>query len=281
MSLVLSRRVLSRSTPVAPAVVAASLVLAILVVAAAFPGVFTPLDPLKADAAASLIPPSAAHPFGTDQSGRDVFARVVYGARYSLIVGVGASAVALLSGLVVGVTAGLAPKGVDGVIAKVIAIAMSFPEFLLALIVIAIIGPGQGSLLVALAIAAAPAYARVARSQTLVVRNSGYVRAARTLGVAPAVTIVRHVVPNTLGPLLVMATIGVGTSIVAAAGLSFLGLGPAAPAPEWGVILADGRNFLDRAWWIALFPGIVITVTVISVSVVGRFLQSRGAGDAR
>ena len=281
MSLLLSRRVLSRSSPVAPAVLAASLVLAVLVVAAAFPALFTPLDPLRADAAASLLPPSAAHPFGTDQSGRDVFARVVYGARYSLIVGVGASLVALVSGLVVGVTAGLAPKVVDGILAKVIAIAMSFPEFLLALIVIAIIGPGQGSLLVALAIAAAPAYARVARSQTLVVRESGYVRAATTLGVAPGLTIVRHVVPNTLGPLLVMATIGVGTSIVAAAGLSFLGLGPAAPAPEWGVILADGRNFLDRAWWIALFPGIVITVTVISVSVVGRFVQARGTGDTR
>ena len=281
MSLLLSRRVLARSTPVAPAVIAASVVLAVLVAAAAFPALFTSLDPLRADAAASLLPPSPAHPFGTDQSGRDVFARVVYGARYSLIVGVGASLIALVSGLVVGVTAGLAPKAVDGVLAKVIAVAMSFPEFLLALIVIAIIGPGQLSLLVALSIAAAPAYARVARSQTLVVRGSGYVRAATTLGVSPGLTIVRHVVPNTLGPLLVMATIGVGTSIVAAAGLSFLGLGPAAPAPEWGVILADGRNFLDRAWWIALFPGIVITITVISVSVVGRYLQSRGTGDAR
>jgi len=276
VSLLLSRRVLARSTPVAPAVIAASVVLAVLVAAAAFPALFTSLDPLRADAAASLLPPSPAHPFGTDQSGRDVFARVVYGARYSLIVGVGASLIALVSGLVVGVTAGLAPKAVDGVLAKVIAVAMSFPEFLLALI-----GPGQLSLLVALSIAAAPAYARVARSQTLVVRGSGYVRAATTLGVSPGLTIIRHVVPNTLGPLLVMATIGVGTSIVAAAGLSFLGLGPAAPAPEWGVILADGRNFLDRAWWIALFPGIVITITVISVSVVGRYLQSRGTGDAR
>ncbi|MDH6181232.1 peptide/nickel transport system permease protein [Microbacteriaceae bacterium SG_E_30_P1] len=278
MSLALSRRVLARRSPVTATVVVASALLAILVAAALAPSLFTPLDPLRADAGASLLPPSPEHPFGTDQSGRDVFARVVYGAQYSLGVGLGASALALMAGLLVGVSAGLAPKVVDSILARVIAIAMSFPEFLLALIVIAIIGPGQGSLVAAIAIATAPVYARVARSQTLVVRNSGYVRAATTLGVAPPVTVLRHVVPNTLGPLLVMATIGVGSAIVSAAGLSYLGLGPAAPAPEWGVILADGRNFLGSAWWITVFPGVVITLTVISVSVLGRFVHSRTGG---
>jgi peptide/nickel transport system permease protein len=128
---------------------------------------------------------------------------------------------------------------------------------------------------IAIAVGATPAYARLARSQTLVVRSSSYVGAATSLGVHPLVSVVRHVIPNTLGPLVVLATIGVGTAIVSGAGLSFLGLGPEPPTPEWGVILSDGRNFLGTAWWIALFPGLVITATVVSVSVIGRHLQSR------
>lgn len=281
MSLLLSRRIAVRSRPVAGGVVVAALFLGVLLFAALFPGVLTPIDPLKANAAQSLLPPSAEHVFGTDQAGRDVFARVIYGARYSLLVGFGASAVALLVGLVIGVVSGLAPRAADTVITRILTVAMAFPEFLLALIVIAIVGPGETSLLVAIAIAAAPVYARVARSQTLVVRQSSYVRAATSLGVPRWRSVLRHVIPNTLGPLLVMGTIGIGSAIVTAAGLSFLGLGPKAPTPEWGVILSDGRNFLESAWWIALFPGLVITATVISASVLGRYLQSRGDGGSR
>lgn len=275
MSTVLSRRAISVRRPAAPGVILAALVLAVLAVVVVAPGLFTPIDPLAASASGSLQPPSPAHLFGTDQSGRDVFARVIYGARYSLAVGVGASAIALVAGLIIGVLSGLAHPAVDSVVNRVVTIAMSFPEFLLALIVIAIVGPGQLSLVVALSIAAAPAYARVARSQTFVVKRAGYVTSARSLGVSVPLIVLRHIVPNTLGPLAVMATIGVGTAIVSAAGLSFLGLGPAAPAPEWGVILSEGRNLLDRAPWITLFPGLIITVTVVSISVVGRFLQSR------
>jgi peptide/nickel transport system permease protein len=275
MSALLSRTILRARRPATTGLMLASTVLGVLIVAAIAPGIFTSTDPLAASAAISLQPPSLAHPFGTDQSGRDVFARVVYGARYSLGVGVGASVIALIAGLIIGVLSGLAHPLVDSAVNRAVTIAMSFPEFLLALAVIAIVGPGVWSLVAALAIAAVPAYARVARSQTFVVRRSGYVTAARSLGVPTFLVVIRHIVPNTLGPLVVMATIGVGTAIVAAAGLSFLGLGPAAPAPEWGVILAEGRNLLDRAPWITLFPGLVITVTVISISVVGRHLQSR------
>jgi peptide/nickel transport system permease protein len=155
---------------------------------------------------------------------------------------------------------------------------MAFPEFLLALVVIAIIGTGEVSIVIAVAAAAAPVYARVARVQTMVVARTGYVRAARSLGVYPGAIIVRHILPNTLGPLLVMATIGVGTAIVSAAGLSFLGLGPQPPTPEWGIILSEGRNFLGTAWWIAVFPGLAITATVIATSTVGRFLRYRSEG---
>lgn len=281
MSLLLSRRIAARQRPVAAGVLASAVFLAVLVFAAVFPGLVTPIDPLKADAALSLLPPSAEHLFGTDQAGRDVFARVIHGARYSLLIGFGASAVALLAGLLIGVVSGLAPKSADAVITRIVTVAMAFPEFLLALIVIAIIGPGETSLLIAIAIAAAPVYARVARSQTLVVRDSSYARAATSLGVPRWRSVLRHVIPNTLGPLLVMGTIGVGSAIVTAAGLSFLGLGPKAPTPEWGVILSDGRNFLESAWWIALFPGLVITATVISASVLGRYLQARGDGGPR
>lgn len=263
----------------APAgVIAAGIVLALLLVAALAPWLLTGLSPLHTDAAASLQGPSAAHPFGTDQSGRDVFARVVHGAGYSLVVGLGATAMALVAGVVIGIASGLAPRAIDGVLSRAIEILMAFPEFLLALIVIAVVGTGEASIITAVALAAVPAYARVARVQTMVVSRAGYVRAARSLGVRPLGTIVRHVLPNTLGPLLVMATIGVGTAIVSAAGLSFLGLGPKPPTPEWGVILSEGRNFLATAWWIAVFPGLTITATVIATSTLGRYLQARSAG---
>jgi peptide/nickel transport system permease protein len=260
--------------------IAASAFLLVLVVAAVAPALFTSADPIQTQVLQALRAPSIEHPFGTDQTGRDVFARVVYGARYSLAIGVLATTIAMAAGLLVGTLAGLAPRPVDSAISRVIEVLMSFPEFLLALLVIAILGPGPTSLVLAISLAAVPVYARVARVQTFTVRRSGYVRAALILGVPRWRSVLRHVVPNTLGPLLVMATIGFGTAIASAAGLSFLGLGPQPPTPEWGLILAEGRNFLGTAWWIAVFPGLVVTVTVISASVVGRYLRARGDGRA-
>jgi len=265
----------------APAVSLCAGFLVLLVLSAVFPGLFTAADPVRTDIGAALLAPGQAHPFGTDQAGRDVFARVIHGSRYSLAIGFGATLIALVAGLVIGSLAGLMRRLGDGMLSRAIEIVMAFPEFLLALIVIAIIGPGEASLLLAVAIAVIPSYARVARVQTLIVKRAGYVEAARMLGVPALVTVVRHVVPNTLGPLLVMATMGIGTAITAAAGLSFLGLGPKPPTPEWGLILAEGRNFLATAWWISVFPGLVITATVVSTSVLGRHLQARAAGRAR
>jgi len=271
------RRSSARRVPPA-GVLAAALMLALLVLAALFPWLLTTASPLQTDATAALQGPSAAHPFGTDQSGRDVFARVIYGARYSLAVGLGATALALGAGLVIGISAGLAPRFLDGALSRTIDVLMAFPEFLLALVVIAVIGTGEVSIVFAVALAAVPAYARVARIQTMVVSRAGYVRAARSLGVHPFAVVVRHIIPNTLGPLWVMATIGVGTAIVSAAGLSFLGLGPQPPTPEWGVILSEGRNFLATAWWIAVFPGLAITAAVVALSTLGRYLRLRSAG---
>lgn len=281
MSLLATRRVALQSRPPAMGVIVASVLLAILLLAALAPAVFTARDPLDAVIGDALQGPSAEHLFGTDKSGRDVFARVVYGAGYSLSVGFGASAIALVCGTLIGIFSGLSHRAVDAVVGRAVVVAMAFPEFLIALLVIAIIGPGESSLVVAIALAAIPAYARVARSQTLVVARSSYVTAATALGVPRWRSVLRHVVPNTLGPLLVMATIGVGTAIVSAAGLSFLGLGQAAPTPEWGVILSEGRNLLDRAPWVALFPGLVITITVICTSVVGRALRGGARASRR
>jgi len=251
--------------------------LALLVLAALAPTLLWPLDPLSTGPA--FLPPGPEHPFGTDQSGRDVLARVLAGARISLAVGFGATAAALLLGTIVGTASGFAGRGVDGVLTKAIEVVTAFPEFLLALVVIAIIGPGPVGVAVAIGIAAVPAYARVSRASTLVARRGGAVLAARALGVHPVRIATSHVVPTVLGPVAAMATIGVGMAIVTAAGLGFLGLGAAPPTPEWGLILGEGRNHLGRGWWISLFPGLAITATVVATSVVGRRLR-RGGGTA-
>jgi peptide/nickel transport system permease protein len=263
----------SRKTP--GGVVAAGLVLLALVLVALWPSLVASYSPLETDASSTLQPPSAEHVFGTDQSGRDVFSRVVHGAQYSLAIGLGATGVALGLGLLLGVFAALGSRIVDGILSRFIDVLMAFPEFLLALVVIAVMGPGEGSIPLAVALAATPAYARVARAETLVVAQAGYVRASASLGVSRTRTILFHIIPNISGPLLVMATIGVGTAIVTAAGLSFLGLGAQPPTPEWGIILSEGRNFLATAWWIAVFPGLAISTTVVSISVVGRHLRTR------
>lgn len=278
MTMLLTRRPSIGRAPAPLGVIAAAAFLLVLIAAGLFPWLFTPVNPLQASAVESLQGPSAAHPFGTDQAGRDVFARVVWGAQYSLIVGFGATIIAVALGLIIGVLSGLAPRWVDGALSRTVEVLMAFPEFLVALVVITITGPGQNGIIAAVAFAALPAYARVARVETLVVRRAGFVRSARALGVPAFTTVVRHIVPNTLGPIVVMATIGVGTAIVSGAGLSFLGLGPAAPTPEWGVILSEGRNFLSTAWWVAVFPGLTITATVVATSTLGRWLRARAAG---
>lgn len=256
----------------------AAAVLVVFAFAAAFPDVLATHDPLQTDVRASLLPPSAEHLFGTDQSGRDVYSRVVHGAGRSIGIGVLATGIALAVGLLIGALAGLAPRGVDAALMRVNDVLMAFPEFLVALVVVAILGPGPVNIAIAVTLAAVPVYIRLARVQTRTLRRAEHVEAARILGVPPATAFVRHVVPGVIGSLSVLATIGIGSSILAAAGLSFLGLGPSEPTPEWGLMLAGGRNVLGQAWWIAVFPGVAITVTVIAATVVGRTLRARAEG---
>ncbi|MGN7976113.1 ABC transporter permease [Microbacterium sp. 22195] len=258
----------------------AGLYLALVALAAFAPDLLATHDPLQTDVRAALQPPSGAHLFGTDQSGRDVLARVVHGAARSAGIGLLATALALVTGLAVGALSGIAPRWADAVLMRVTDILLAFPEFLVALIVVAVLGPGGANVAIAVTIAAVPVYIRLARTQTRTLRVAEHVEAARILGVGRMRAFVRHVVPGVLGSLSVLATIGIGSAILAAAGLSFLGLGPAEPQPEWGLMLAGGRNVLGQAWWISVFPGLAITLTVISATVLGRALRARMEGRA-
>jgi peptide/nickel transport system permease protein len=262
-----------------PAIIAA-VMLAVLILAAFFPTLFTSADPLATATANSQLAPSLEHPFGTDKLGRDVYARVVYGAALSLSFGFTATVVALVAGIVIGLASGLAHRSVDNVIQRALEIMLAFPELLVALVVIALLGPGTTNLIIAITIAAIPVYARIVRITTLQVRGSAFVEASLALGQRRPAIIARHILPNVIGPLLVLATIGIGTSIIAGSSLSFLGLGPVSPTPEWGLMLSDGRNLLGSAWWVAVFPGLAITVTVISTTVLGRALQRRFEGTS-
>lgn len=278
MSRVAATRTVGRRAPSTALLVLSGTVLALVVLAALVPGLLAPQDPIQTDVRAALQSPGAAHWFGTDQSGRDVYARVVHGAGRSLGIGVLATALALVLGLLIGSAAGSAPRWLDATLMRINDVLMAFPEFLLALVVVAILGPGTVNVAIAVTAAAIPVYVRLARTQTLVLRRAEHVEAARILGVPPGRAFLRHVAPGVLGSLSVLATIGLGSSILAAAGLSFLGLGPSEPDPEWGLMLAGGRNVLGQAWWISVFPGLAITATVLAATYVGRTLRARAEG---
>ncbi|GAA0846148.1 ABC transporter permease [Streptosporangium amethystogenes subsp. fukuiense] len=257
------------------------LFLAVAAVAAVAPGLLTGVDPLAADPLHALAGPSAEHWFGTDHLGRDVLSRVVHGAGHSLSIGAAAIGLAAGAGALLGVLAGLSPRYLDELLGRLFDVVATFPELLLALLVIAVTGPGTGNVILAIGIAQIPNYARVIRAQTFVVRRSGYVEQAVTFGLARPVLVARHVLPNVLGPLPVLATIGMGTAIIATSGLSFLGMGPQPPSPEWGSMLSEARDYLRVAWWTVLFPGLSVTLTVISLTLVGRRLQRRFEGRDR
>jgi peptide/nickel transport system permease protein len=263
----------------APARVLPVLVAGLLVLAAVAPQALTPHDPYAVDPAHAFTGPSLQHWFGTDQSGRDVLTRVVYGARQSLLTGALATAVGVGSGLVLGLLAGLGGRWADAVVSRGLEVLFAFPGLVLALLFIAVFGTGVLTSAIAVGIGTAPGYARMFRGQALVVSSAGYVEAARALG-HPARRILTHtVLPNVVRPLLVLATLGLGQSVVWAASLSFLGLGAQPPAAEWGAMLADSRDYVSVAWWLPAFPGLLITLTALVSTVVGR--QMRAGADAR
>ncbi|GAA1557909.1 ABC transporter permease [Dactylosporangium maewongense] len=271
--------VTAKARPRVPAagVVVAGVVLAALLVAVLVPDSLA-AGPDEVDPLIALRPPDGTHWLGTDQLGRDVYARIVHGARISLVTGVAATALAVVAGTLLGLLSALGGRLVDEVLMRAVDVLLALPGILLALLVIAVLGPGPVSELVAIAFAAVPGYARMIRGQALSVRRADYVTSAIAVGVRPIGLVWRHVLPNSLGPVLVLATLGTGSAIIIGSSLSFLGLGPRQPTPEWGAMLADGRDFLSTAWWVGVFPGLAITVTVVAVTVLGRRWQRRFEG---
>ncbi|MDQ1123445.1 ABC transporter permease [Microbacterium trichothecenolyticum] len=256
-------------------VIAAFVVIAALVAAAVAPGLLATQDPLASDPADAFAPPSAAHWLGTDQLGRDLYSRLVHGAWYSLSLGVGATVIALAGGVLLGVIAGYTRGITDRIVSRGLDVLLAFPEVLVALVAIAVLGPGQASVIWAVGLGRIPGAARLVRSQVLQVRQSGYVGSAVTLGLPPVRLVARHVVPNSLGPVLVSAVLGVGVSIIFGAALSFLGLGAVPPTPEWGLMLAESRQYLSIAPALSIWPGLFITASVVAITVAGRWAQQR------
>ncbi|CAM4265566.1 ABC transporter permease [Kerstersia similis] len=248
--------------------------LVLLAVMALAPSWVATRDPNASDFMAMLAPPSPEHFFGTDALGRDLFSRIVYGARYSISIGLGAMGVALLLALPLGIAGGVGNTLVDGFVMRLTDILGAFPEMLLAILVIALIGPGTSNLIVALGIAATPKLMRVIRAQTRTVMLSGYVEYGTLLGQARHKTILRHVLPNAIGTLPVLVTISLGFAVISTASLSFLGLGPQAPTPEWGLMLSESLSTLRVAWWAGVFPGVMITSLVIALTLLANALQA-------
>jgi peptide/nickel transport system permease protein len=250
--------------------VLAALAVAWMVVAVLRPGLLAPGDPTAIDPRAAFTSPGPGHWFGTDESGRDVYTRVVHGAAASLGIGAAATAIGVGAGLVLGYAAGLGPRWLDAAVSRVIEVLFALPTLVLALLLVAVLGAGAEASVLAVGAATAPGYARMLRARVRTVAGSGYVEAARLEGHAPARVLVRHVLPNTLWPLVSVATLGIGQAVVWVCALSFLGLGTLPPSPEWGAMLNAGRVYIESAWWLTVFPGLAITVTAAALTVLGR-----------
>lgn len=251
----------------------ALVIVVLFVLAAVWPALLTPYDPFRVDLGATLRAPSFAHPLGTDQSGRDVLSRVIEGAGPSLAIGLGATVVAAALAIVLGVSAGLGGRYVGGAVNRLIETLFAFPVLVLALMLITIFGPGVSTLVVAVGVASSAGYARIVRGQVLSVRQSGYVEAARASGHGPIRVLFQHILPNSLRPLAVSGSLGVGQAIVWASGLAFLGLGVAPPSPEWGALLNDGRVYITVAWWVEILPGVAIVAVALALTALGRAIQ--------
>ncbi|MEO0623754.1 MAG: ABC transporter permease [Pseudomonadota bacterium] len=216
---------------------------------------------------------SWAHPLGTDDLGRDLLSRILYGTQISLFVGVATVAIALLIGITLGVVAGYYGGWVDLVIMRYIDLQWAFPNFIIAVYLVAVFGTGLVNVIVAISLAFIDDFARIARSMTLSIREEQFVDAARTMGFSDARIIFRHILPSAMAPIIVQATVSVSYAILGEATLSFLGLGVEATTPTWGLILAEGRGFISQAWWLGVFPGLAIMLVVLSINFVGDWLR--------
>ncbi|MDR7418375.1 MAG: ABC transporter permease [Armatimonadota bacterium] len=256
-----------------PVVAGALAVLAAFVVLAVAAPAVAPYDPYTLIPGGTLRPPSLENPFGTDELGRDIASRVIFGSRISLQVGFITVGIALVAGTLVGLLAGYYGGRLDSALMAVMEVLLAFPQILLALAILAMLGPSLYNAMIAVGISGIPVYARTARGVTLGLKGMDYLEAARALGAADRRVVLRHVLPNMIPPIIVLATAGMGISLLVAAGLSYLGLGAQPPLPEWGAMLSEARGYLRNAWWMATFPGLAIMVLVLSFNICGDWLR--------
>lgn len=255
-----------------PAAVCSIVFLTIALMTAVFAPLLTPHDPTFLDPGVRLQGPSAEHWMGTDDRGRDVFSRVIYGGRVSLAIGLGVTLAAALIGSVLGLLSGYFPP-LDAPLMRTLDGLMAFPSILLAIAIMASLGPSAVNVFIALAVVYTPMVARLVRSTTLVIKQQAYVESARSIGMADDEILRRYVFPNGLSPLIVQCTFVVAFAIISEASLSFLGAGVNPETPTWGNMLRDGQRVLQVAWWLALFPGIALVLTVLSLNLLGDALR--------
>ncbi|MCX4919291.1 ABC transporter permease [Streptomyces sp. NPDC060011] len=267
------RRRLLRFLVRRPGLLASALVVVLIVLAAFWPELFTSRDPLHGVPSENFRAPDGAHWFGTDELGRDVFSRVVHGAQLSLKATLLAVAVAFVVGGLTGLVAGFVGGWVEDVLMRVVDVLLSIPSLFLSLALVTALGYGTVKVAVAVGIASVAGFARVTRAEVLRVRQAVFVEASRSCGARWYTVLGRHVLPNAVGPVIVLATLDFGAAVLAVSSLSFLGYGAPPPAPEWGTLIADGRNYMANAWWLTALPGLAIAATGLAANRIARALD--------
>ena len=252
--------------------IASMLLLGTIILSTLFASVISPYDPLSQEFDI-LQPPSITHPLGTDDLGRDLFTRILIGARVSLFVGVVAVTISMLLGVAMGVLSGYYGGWIDTIFMRYIDLQWAFPNFIIAVYLVAVFGTGLENVIVAIVLAFLDDFARITRGMVLSIREEEYVLAARSMGASDARIMLRHILPNAIAPIIVQATLSVSFAILAEAGLSFLGLGVKPSTPTWGLIISDARSFFSRAWWLGIYPGLAIMITVLSINFLGDALR--------
>lgn len=252
-----------------PLTLTGSVIILVLVIVAGIAPYIAPHDPLATNPIQKLLPPSAKHLMGTDGLGRDIFSRVLFGARISVWIAFLILLIAGTMGTVVGLVAGYLGSFWDNFLMRITDIFMAFPQLILAMAVAAALGPSLTNVVLAISFGAWTVFARLARSRAIAVREEDYVEAARAAGAGPLRILFVHVLPMVLSPVIIQGTLSMGGIILTAAGLGFLGFGAQPPSPEWGLMVSDGRNFMPHAWWVSTFPGLAIMITVLGFNLLG------------
>ncbi len=255
------------------AAMAGLLVILLLILCAIFADVIAPYGIDDQDLSRRFIRPCKEFPMGTDNFGRDIFSRIIYGTRISLRVGLFATAISAVAGTILGAVSGYYGKTIDNVIMRVVDVMLAIPSILLAISIAAALGPGLRNVMIAISIGSIPSFARMVRASALTVKEQEYIEAARSIGAGDLRIITRHILPNCMAPIIVQATMGVAGAILSTSGLSFIGLGISPPTPEWGAMLSAGRQYIRDAGYIVLFPGLVIMVTTLAINLLGDGLR--------